>query len=319
MIAEDIRIVIDRVMERMNESSIDFPQGDLPEDIWDKEEDGSYRVRKDVEKTIRKALDQYPKVKLQDIAKEIHLVGSMGTNQWQDDSDLDVHIIPDLGKIDDAEALQKDIKKFYMDSDNMIGKHKLEVYLQLNPMQEYVGDALYDLNTHEWKKGPTKVGRDFNPYEEYSEIIDTIGSVVGDTDKTLGSLKRKVIDYDVIKGAIKNMPKETKEKLKQALEAKEQEIENDIEKLMADKKEWIQRRKESSVPTTPEQALDDIEYVKKWKDENATFKFLHRYQYLRLINDMELMMKEDGGIDDDDVKDLKKMLGVKNTKGADDV
>jgi hypothetical protein len=296
-------------------------------DIWGKNEDGSYVMKKDVESQIRNAIDKYPELKLSDIAKEIRVTGSMGTTQWTEDSDLDVHIIPDLDKLEQMTAesssaaanIQKDIKRWNRDNkedESMhIGKHKMEIFLQLNPAQEYVGDTIYNLDTHEWQKGPTKVGQEFNPYEEYKGIIDTISSVAGDADKTIGELKRDVIDYDTIKQAISRMPEDIKEKLKLALADKLKEIEADIEELMKDKKEWIDKRKGSSSPATPEQALQDVDYVKRWKDENITFKFLNRYQYMRLINDMEDMKVEGGGIDDQEVKDIGKMLGVFGMKG----
>ena len=295
-----------------DESSIDFAREDLPKEIWDKNEDGEYTIKKDVEDAVRRALDSYKSVKLADIAKELHIVGSLGTNQWTEDSDLDVHIIPELSKVSDPETLQKDIKKWYKENEQKIGNHRIEVHLQLHPTQEMVGDALYNLDTHKWEKGPTQVDPAFNPYDEYKGILDTIGGVVGETDEILGELRRDVIDYDVIKAAVGKMPPETKEKLKTALEAKLKEIETGIEELTANKQEWIDRRKSSSLPTTPEQALEDLDYIKNWKDENATFKFLNRYQYMRLINDMEAMMKSDGGIDPQEVGKIKNMLGVMN-------
>ena len=319
---QEINKLIGEVERAMFESSIDFPQAGLPKEIWDKDGD-SYVLKPSAESKIKSALKLYKDVDLEGLAKEIHVVGSLGTNQWQEDSDLDVHIVPAEDKIEgDPEALQRAVRQFYAgikgDAARMVDKHPIEVYIQLNPTQEMVGDALYNMTTKEWHKGPTEVDKDFNPYDEYKGILDTIRDVVGDTDKAMGELKRDVIDYDVIKNAISKMPKETKAKLKETLQAKLAEIETDIEELMKDKKEWAERRKQSSVPTTPEQALDDLEYIKKWKDENAIFKFLNRYQYMRLIGDMEEMMKDGEGIDDDDVKKLKTMLGVDKTKGADD-
>ena len=235
------------LLERVNlamESSIDFPMEDLPTDMWDKNEDGSYVMKKSIEAQIRKAIDKYPGFKLSQVAKEIHVTGSMGTTQWTDESDIDVHVIPDETKMQGQVAVsaaeaQKDIKRWNRanaeDPSMHIGKHKMEVFLQLNPAQEYVGDTIYNLDTHEWQKGPTKVGQDFNPYEEYKDIIDTISSVAGEADKTIGELKRDVIDYETIKQAINRMPAELKEKLKLALADKLKEIEADIEKLMQDK------------------------------------------------------------------------------------
>lgn len=319
----------------LGDSAIDFPQEDLPEELWNK--DGKHTLKDAVKSKIFKVIEAYPKVNLREVAKEIYLVGSSGTNQWQDNSDIDIHVIPDEAKLkevikkaddkgyyadeDNMQGIQKEIKDWYdeADIDKMVGKHEIEVFLQLNSSQELIADAAYDLNKDAWVRGPKEVGQDFNPYDEYKDILDTVSSVVGDTDQTLGELKRDVIDYEVIKQAIGKMPKETKDKLKAALEAKLQEIEASIEELIKDKKEWVEQRKQASSPATPEQALKDVEYAKTWHDENVLFKFLNRYQYLRLINDLKDMIEDGEGIEDEDVKKLKDMLGVMNTKGADDV
>ena len=303
-----------RTLVSLLESSIDFPREDLPAELWDKQGE-TYVLKSEIKSKLFTALDAYAGINLRDIAKELHLVGSTGTNQWTETSDIDVHVIPDTNKIPgDQETLQRDIKHWYKKQDIKIGEHKIEVYLQLNPTQEYVGDTLYDLMKDEWVKGPKKVDKNFNPYEEFSDVIATIRDVVGETDKLMGELKRDVIDYDVIKTAVKSMNPETQGKLKTALQGKLQQIETDIQELMKDKKEWIEMRKNSSTPATPEQALKDVDYVKKWHDENAVFKFLSRYQYMRLIQDMEDMLSDDGKIDAEEVAQIQNMLGVMGQK-----
>jgi len=82
----------------VDESSIDFPQEDLDLSVWDKEDD-SYTLREDVKKKILAVLEKYPDVPLLEIAKEIRIVGSIATNQFLPESDLDIHIVPDMEKL----------------------------------------------------------------------------------------------------------------------------------------------------------------------------------------------------------------------------
>jgi hypothetical protein len=300
----------------MEESSIDFPQPELCPAVWDKQ-DGTYTLKREVENKIYSILREYPHIKLLDLADEVHLIGSIGTNQYDEDSDIDVHLVIPDSKIPPAksrEDWQKDIKKWYKDNleslDAFIGKHPIEVYYQLTPAQEMLADALYDVKNKKWLKGPKIVEVDFNPYSVYKNIIGEVGKIVGETDDLIGELKRDVIDYDVIKGGIEKAPLEVKEKLKAILQSKLDEVEKDIAELMANKKEWVDMRKYASTPASPEQALDDIELIKRWENTNALFKFISRYQYIKLITELENMMGKEMQIDDDDVRRIKKLLGV---------
>ena len=88
-------------------------------------------------------------------------------------------------------------------------------------------------------------------------------------------------------------------------------MEEDIEKLYKERGEWVDARREASRPATPEQALKDIELAKHWKDVNATFKFISRYQYLRVIDSLNELI-EDDGITPDEIPIIKNILGIKN-------
>ncbi len=66
-------------------------------------------------------------------------------------------------------------------------------------------------------------------------------------------------------------------------------------------------RKDASKPATPEEALEDLEKTRKWKDTNATFKFIARYNYLRVINDLKRLLG-DNGITSDEVDQVTDLL-----------
>jgi len=87
-----------KLVESVRESSIDFPQESLDLAIWDKK-DNTYTLREDVKNKILNILKKYPDIPLLEIAKEIHIVGSLCTNQFLPESDLDIHIIPDMEKL----------------------------------------------------------------------------------------------------------------------------------------------------------------------------------------------------------------------------
>jgi len=83
----------------LNESTIDFPRKDLDLAIWDKV-NASYIIKPDVKKIILNTLAKYIKIDLKEIADEIHITGSIGSNTFTDDCDIDCHIIVNEKKLE---------------------------------------------------------------------------------------------------------------------------------------------------------------------------------------------------------------------------
>ena len=300
------------------ESTVDFPREVLSSDVWEK--DGNeYKLKSDLKDRITNLLNKYPKINLLDIADEVRIVGSIGTNQYADDADVDIHVaVGDESKLPEGmtpEEWVKDVFKFYRESEDagFVGEHPLEVYLQLNPDQDLMSDAVYDLKADKWVKGPKVEPLDLDPYEVFDSIFSEIQELAGEADVELGELRRDVIDYDVIKKAAEELPAEYKTKLIDKLNAKLKEIEDDIRELMATKLTWHDMRKSASLPDSPEQALSDVEMAKKWKDKNAIFKFLNRYEYLRLIKDLGETI-EDDKVEDSELEKIRDLLSIKRIK-----
>ena len=194
-------------MKKLLESMIDYPQEDLSSDIWIKQ-DSQYLLKDDVKEKILTTLKEYPHFDLTN-ADEIRIVGSLTSNQYVDTSDLDVHLVfrgDKLPKGKTPEDWQKDIFKWFKDNreaiEGYVQDHPIEVYLQLNPAQDFLSVGVYELKSGKWLKEPQLVSTDFDPYEVYRNIINDIEKVVGPADVLLGRLKRQVIDYDTIKSML---------------------------------------------------------------------------------------------------------------------
>jgi len=190
-----------------------------------------------------------------------------------------------------------------------IGNHPAEVYIQYDPNQDLMSDGNFSLLSGEWLVGPKVAPMNFDPYEDFSHIADTIKSEVENVDKLFGELKRDVIDYDVIHLAMGRMSGEDKKRLLQKLQSKLEELEDDIETLFAKRKDWVDARHNAAKPTTPEQALKDVELAKRWKDTNATFKFIDRYKYLKTIKELQDLLADEE-ITSDEVSVIKNIIGV---------
>lgn len=89
---------MDLLEKILDESSIDFPQLDLDTSVWDKK-NSIYILKPGVKKRILDVISKFPDVPLLEITKEIRIVGSLCTNQFLSESDLDIHIVPDMKKL----------------------------------------------------------------------------------------------------------------------------------------------------------------------------------------------------------------------------
>jgi len=299
-------------MKNLKESIIDYPKPELCLAVWARE-GGEYTLKAEVEAKIKEMIANFKQVDLMGLLGDLRVVGSIGTNLYRDDTDIDVHLNPDPKKLaevtDDAEGLQAELKRWIKENHIYVDEHPIDIYLQLNPYQDYMSDSLYDIEKKDWVKGPLLVPDDYDPYKVYSGIYDEVVALASATDAKFGELKRDVIDYEVMQDAMRTLPPRAKKELYKSLKNKFDEVEHDIDDLLKNKKEWLDMRKAASAPITTQQALHDVELAKEWKEGNAVFKLLDRYQYFKLITALENMMKDDE-IDPSEFGEIKKMLGV---------
>lgn len=294
---------------RISESVIDYPRETLDPQVWNKVGDG-YKLIKSVKEFILKVLESYGNTpKINKLADKIHIVGSICTNQYNDDTDIDVHlVIPENSVYYKDENFKDSVHNWFKKPGNekFVGKHPIEVYIQFNPNQELLSDGVYDIILDKWIKGPKILPLDYDPYDDFSDIMDDVRSVVKDIDLLMGELKRDIIDYDVMKKALLTIPAKYRGKLYTKIQSKLDEIENGIRELYNERNDLIKNRELISQPSTPEEALNSVELAKEWRDNNAIFKFVSRYKYLKIIKDLEEIM--DDGIDDNDINSIKKII-----------
>lgn len=308
---EDLTSALERLKlmqePAMVESSIDFPREDLDDAVWNKDGD-TYRIKPEVQANIFTFIKRYEDIDLIDTADEIHLVGSIASNQYDDDADIDVHIVPKSNEgwdEDTVVALRKWFDKHRDEFNGYVEGHPIEVYIQTNSLQDMMSVGNYDLINDKWLNGPTIVDKDYDPYEDFSHIADDVKSLVKNADVLFGELKRDIIDFDVIKTAIEDMSQEDRKNLLQKLKLKLDEIESDIELLYKERKGFVDVR----TSMDPEVALKDVEHMKQWQDSNATFKFINRYKYLKVIGALNDVLK-DGEVTPDEMDQIKSVMGM---------
>ena len=282
------------------ESVIDFPQFDLCRDVWAKRGDGIYVLREDVERAIMEYIEKCPHISEADI-DAIHIVGSICSNLYLDDTDIDIHLIPDE---DFPKEKDDEVKKWSQENPMFIVKHPLELYVQRNENQDFLSDGCYDVLDDSWCVGPDIYDSNYNPYEVMASVIRDVQRYARAMDIDLGELGRDIYDYNKIISAISRLSGEQKVKLLKFVEKKIREIEDDIRKLLKDKKQIVDLRHHASQPKTRKQALSS---KSKWQKVNATFKFLQRYGYLDLITKLERML-EDNKLSGAELAQISKLV-----------
>lgn len=138
------------------ESTIDYPvsEGLCPE-IWDRTESG-YVIKEDIKQKATEMVDKllaHYKVE----AKGVNIVGSICSNQYTDDADIDVHIQVDLpqevaDKLNSLRKLEQD--SIFKDDYLFFGLHPLEFYFQPNLYADMGSCGCYDLMNDKWLSGP---------------------------------------------------------------------------------------------------------------------------------------------------------------------
>ena len=299
------------------ESSIDYPRDTLCPEIWDLEEDSKKpQIKEEVKEKILETLKKFKGgFDLNDAIQGVRVVGSIDSNRWDDDSDIDVHLTLDKKKIPKTKSdddWQKTIIKWFADNrdeiDGWIAEtHPIEVYWQFNLFQDFASEGAYDLLTDTWLVPPRIVDMDYDPYDDFKRVRENLKDTFEELDLDFGELRRDVIDYETMQEAIGRLSSESKDKLKTKMEEKLEEIDEEVHDLILKKKEIADERKAASQPSNEEEAKkmrDDREWIEK----NARFKFLDRYGYLQMISDLQKTYETKDGLAKKDIEKVSDIL-----------
>lgn len=152
-----------------SESSVDFPVSEgLCPDVWDAVGD-SWTMKSEIKETamslVKLLLEKY-RVK----ARGVNVVGSICSNQYTDDADIDVHILLDLPSesVNALNSIRKlEQERLFSGVDLLMGTHPLEFYFQSNIYSDMGSCGCYDLINDKWLTKPQLVDLEFDPFEEY--------------------------------------------------------------------------------------------------------------------------------------------------------
>jgi hypothetical protein len=295
--------------EDAEESTASFPSEDLPLDIWDKVDD-TYKLKPELKETILDALSQYPDADLLDMAQSIKIVGSIGTNLYDEDADIDVHVEPKPealeGKTpDELEQFQRDVMNWFKNEREekgwFVDQHPMEVYFSLAPVQDYFSDTVYDLLTDEWIKPVKKYAMDYDPFTAYGDVLTELDEVAAPADILLGKIKRALDYIDRIhkgKGA------------EDLVQPHLQEIKDSVLALKECKENWrlIRRRNSVELPNELPDDVTTLEQPDAWKHDNNIFKLLDGSSYFAVVNSLAKLIDDNGELVEDASVQARKIL-----------
>lgn len=150
---------------------------ELCPDLWDKSEGEKYVLKSEVRDTLYKIASDFVTEYLREASvtltvKDVILVGSSANYNWNQFSDIDLHVLVDYAELkmsaDDANTLVTAIKiNWNKTHDISIKGHDVELYVQ-GTEQPLESVAVYSVKNNKWLKHPVKE----NPKFDKKAIIE---------------------------------------------------------------------------------------------------------------------------------------------------
>ena len=283
-------------ISKQNESVLDYPQEGLDPTVWEKAPNGVYVLTEAAKGPIHSLVKFIiEECKLKNPTARI--VGSITSNTYSKDSDIDVHFSADNITEKNADEMNEKVRAAFkenwsdMHTDvTSIGTHKLEVYAQWNVNQDLMSVGAYDILNDEWLVGPELKNDDYDPYAEYYEKgIKSLGKLYGD-----------IQSFILKAGEVAKVEFESSHSADKKFRGK---IEKDVNQIVKDAAKMLGEIKESrsaaSTPKSPEDASKTRD-SEEWKTSDAAFKLLDKFGYLAILKDIA-----DAGNHDEDSASAK--------------
>ena len=282
--------------EFVNESIVDIPRDTLDPKVFSFPENGQPVLQTAVKKQIMTDL-----TKIDNIipVKNFYIIGSILTKRWNDDSDIDVNVeIEDRGKEDEqfSEIVMRITKK--MNGKLATGtSHPINYYVMREEYDVDKTDGAYDVMNHKWLKIPKE-----DTDVDLKTYINHFQKAITKMDMLTGELRRDIIDIDYYK----TLPTDKIKRLKDMIDEKLHDIENDIVKLGVAKKEFKSLR---DIAFERDMTFDELrKYISKnWLPENVSYKLFTRYHYDKLVKKLIEFLEGNKPLEPEDVDEIKKI------------
>ncbi len=145
---------------------------------------------------------------------DIILTGSLASYNYDEKSDIDLHIVYDLSSVKDPE--KKQIVKKYLDEKRKtlnskynftIKNHKVEIYYQ-DFTEPHRSIGIYSISKNKWIKFPKKLNLSIDRFEIFKRSMETVNEI----KKTIKENPRDYKSLELIFNKIMNMRKKSLKK-----------------------------------------------------------------------------------------------------------
>lgn len=208
----------------------------------------------------------------------VNITGSITSNQYTEDSDIDLHFNSNEVKEENAEvflkAFREKFEKGFKTKNRQdawhIGNHPIEVYFQANPFQDYMSVGCYDVINGKWLVGPEFKPLDYDPYQDlYNQDMRHINGIIGD-------IRNVILECFETAIAIRNSKDDDFRNYEYG------HLKDRMTKAAMIFKNAQEYRKVYSSPKSIEQAKT-YRNSRKWKIADSSFKLMDKFGYLRIL------------------------------------
>lgn len=265
----------------INRSLLDPAVFEMPEEGHPKLNNG---IKGQIIQTIRELEKTIP-------VHSFYIVGSILTNRYNNNSDIDVNIQLDPSDLDSI-ALE-DILMFVKHSNGKLAAgttHPINYYIIKGEFDFDNADGVYDVANERWLKLPRPLDVDVKMY--MSRFESDIDDMVHSTEE----IRKDVVDLE----DLKSIPRSRLQGIKEEMEKKLANITQEAETLISMYKNIKQIRKLAFDKYMTPSEIKEIG-SKVNLPENIVYKFLQRYYYEAFV------------------KSLENIMGTKDRFGANDI
>jgi len=173
-------------MEDIQSAIIDDPQPGLDSEVW--EDDGLHPSHS--AQILSMLFDFLEEMGASGFSwiEDIYIIGSITTNQYRPDTDIDVHILVDLDKAVEIFNLDPEVidhilnekwRKIINERKELLGKtkHPLEFYFETGLSEATHSQGVYSLLSQKWLQPPVMTPLDFDPETEFTEEFEEADAI----------------------------------------------------------------------------------------------------------------------------------------------
>jgi len=274
----------------LTESIVNLPRDSLDSNVFQFFDDGRQPILKDgikaqILENIEAIHSVVPVVRFLGI-------GSLFTQHFTDESDLDVNVqvdVHDLDSISAADILQE-LRR--LNGKMAVGTtHPINYYCVTDEFDYDKAEAVYDIMNERWLKTPEVIDPDISGL--YSRFQETVSSL----DISSGELRRNLIDL----AEIEKLKTSNVQSLHDLLQKKLNAIEENVKQLVSVYHDvTVLRKMAFDQMLTPQEI--QIYGSKNALPENIIYKLLEKYYYIRFLSKLKKILDErdEGGLFDTD-------------------